>query len=552
MAANVTYKNYKAYLDASDEKTANLARRIKYLIDTKQMDPKTGKPLKPKAGYTVATGEGQDVGANISATQLQMQQVKEWEIFDQQFIANAQARRSNPNIANRDLPFPNLKQPSFPRPMGMKAPSGTAGVANEGQKTTNNYTTGLDSTRYTAMGMAAGGTPMRDEQGSVLGGALPGKVSEPTTPTTTTKTKTKTKTKTSSGTSTSSSSLSSKSKKLSGSIDSKVAAINKSLDDILTALNSGDRKTAVQELLASSNFMIPESLLEKDPALRKVIQDFIDGKITPDTLKLKIASSKTVSDTALEYRKRLYRAEKYDTDISGGKASAQDLSNSEFGIALRDTINVLRQEAKDLGATIDDGNLEAIARKLWLSQQDESAYARRVALSPFIKFGTDLNGNSTLFGEAGQNFRDLTNTLRRNGFTAEQAKTVYGKSIDDILRDIASGNVNINDYYQKARNLASLGMGAAVKNLLATGVDLMDIADPYIRALTDELEITSTDEVDLNDPNIRAALSGDNEMNLYDFTKQLRKDSRWQYTKKARDNVYGSALNILRDFGFTG
>jgi hypothetical protein len=48
------------------------------------------------------------------------------------------------------------------------------------------------------------------------------------------------------------------------------------------------------------------------------------------------------------------------------------------------------------------------------------------------------------------------------------------------------------------------------------------------------------------------AISDQGDMNLYDFKKALRKDSRWQYTEDARTEVADSALKVLRDFGFQG
>jgi hypothetical protein len=60
------------------------------------------------------------------------------------------------------------------------------------------------------------------------------------------------------------------------------------------------------------------------------------------------------------------------------------------------------------------------------------------------------------------------------------------------------------------------------------------------------------DEIDLNDSTLRLAISDQGDMNLYDFKKALRKDSRWQYTEDARTEVADSALKVLRDFGFQG
>jgi hypothetical protein len=41
-------------------------------------------------------------------------------------------------------------------------------------------------------------------------------------------------------------------------------------------------------------------------------------------------------------------------------------------------------------------------------------------------------------------------------------------------------------------------------------------------------------------------------MNLFDFKKALRQDSRWQYTGQAKEEVADITLKVLKDFGFQG
>jgi len=41
-------------------------------------------------------------------------------------------------------------------------------------------------------------------------------------------------------------------------------------------------------------------------------------------------------------------------------------------------------------------------------------------------------------------------------------------------------------------------------------------------------------------------------MNLYDFKKVLRQDSRWQYTGQAKEDTSNALMGVLRDFGFQG
>jgi hypothetical protein len=58
-------------------------------------------------------------------------------------------------------------------------------------------------------------------------------------------------------------------------------------------------------------------------------------------------------------------------------------------------------------------------------------------------------------------------------------------------------------------------------------------------------------QISLDDPTLSMAL-GKEEMTLADFRRNLRKDSRWQYTDNAREEVSSAALGVLRDFGFQG
>jgi hypothetical protein len=48
------------------------------------------------------------------------------------------------------------------------------------------------------------------------------------------------------------------------------------------------------------------------------------------------------------------------------------------------------------------------------------------------------------------------------------------------------------------------------------------------------------------------AINEKGDMNIYDYKKALRQDSRWQYTGQAKESVSNAALKVLKDFGFQG
>jgi len=100
--------------------------------------------------------------------------------------------------------------------------------------------------------------------------------------------------------------------------------------------------------------------------------------------------------------------------------------------------------------------------------------------------------------------------------------------------------------------LAAQGQPEYVRDLLSQGYTLKQVFAPYRQVMANVLEIGDANQIDLNDPLLRSAITEKGDMNLYDFRKQLRQDSRWQYTAQAKEDVSTAALQVLRDFGFQG
>jgi hypothetical protein len=140
--------------------------------------------------------------------------------------------------------------------------------------------------------------------------------------------------------------------------------------------------------------------------------------------------------------------------------------------------------------------------------------------------------------------QSLSDTIRANGLTLPQSQ------IDQWTKDI-QGGTNIDVIKNQIRNIAANGMPDHIKQLLGTGVDLETVYAPYKSTMAAVLEMPATN-ITLNDPLLRSAIGPDKEMSLYDFQKALRKDSRWQYTNNAKDEVASSVTKVLQDFGFQG
>jgi len=121
-------------------------------------------------------------------------------------------------------------------------------------------------------------------------------------------------------------------------------------------------------------------------------------------------------------------------------------------------------------------------------------------------------------------------------------------SEQQVLQGIATGRLDANRIEQDARKLAAQGQPQYVRDLLGQGYNLDQVYAPYRQTMANLLEINA-DEIDLNDSTLRSAISDKGDMNVFDFKKTLKRDSRWQYTENAKQEV---SDKILRDFGFQG
>lgn len=514
----VTYKNYRDYLDSTVTAYANAARRIQALIRNGELDPKTGKALKPKS-YTASDKAGQDQGAKIAANQKKaaaekkkQEQIKAWEEYDKKKAAND---RTNGTA------FPGLKEPAFPRPLTAENIAGQRYQAQVPSTAKGGSVTETVSSDYTFNQMTGQNAPTSP--------------TKPTTPT-----------KPASNSGNSGSSGNNKPTGPSGPSGPKPPTV-------------ADKTQEAEDYAAK--FFISETLFQSDPELQQILADYIKGEnnggISFATLQRRIATSKFVTKNSAEYRQRQLWLDQWK------KLGTSD-GTTPYEQEIQKVRRTVESNAKQMGAAVTQEDINKIADQLWLFNQDSDQLAINSALSKYIKFGT-VAGQNTLSGAAKANMQNIVQTMYNNGFGPEMLGAVFSNyrtanmTSEDpnadiatrLLQDLANG-ADLQVMLQRVRDVAGTGYGDAVKNLLGMGIDLSAIADPYVNAMATSLEINPA-MLSVNDPTIRMALSGDKStMNLYDFTRALRKDDRWQYTKDARDNAYSSAYSILRNFGFTG
>jgi hypothetical protein len=273
----------------------------------------------------------------------------------------------------------------------------------------------------------------------------------------------------------------------------------------------------------------------------------------------KIRLTKWWQSNSQPIRERIISRAKYNELLSSG----QDVSKTEFALDSGAIKRNVQARARAIGANLDENAINQIVSRIYDGFLENDTVAIDSFIAPYIGKTSSILGTMGLgvqpkgyTGQALQNYQALQAVAKANGFSINDIlprfSVLPGQSLDDVvLQKLATGELDINRLSQDARMLAAQGQPDYVKGLLQQGYDLEQIYSPYKNVMANILEL-NTDEIDLNDATLRSAIGQDKEMNLFDFKKALRKDSRWQYTESARDEMSNTALNLLRNFGFMG
>ena len=203
----------------------------------------------------------------------------------------------------------------------------------------------------------------------------------------------------------------------------------------------------------------------------------------------------------------------------------------------------IQDYAGQMGAVIPGKQLLSIVENTLMFNWNDAQLKN--AMQGFVKAY-----NGVYNGQAGSDVASLRQTAWRNGVNLSEA------TIQSMAQQIAKGTVTVGYYNQYIRNQAkSLAPGFAAE--LDGGMDLYDIAGPYIQAKAKILE-TNPADIDLFDDDIRGALSGSTKdgrpssMTLWQFEQKMRQNPAWLRTQNAQDSVMGVASKVLKDMGMMG
>lgn len=294
---------------------------------------------------------------------------------------------------------------------------------------------------------------------------------------------------------------------------------------------------------------------ELSALLRKAVGDVADplDDYTAARFTSELENTKWFKTNAGPIRQRGFYKRQYDDlvnqlkkDDPNYRAKLEELDKtSEYGRGLINAIETVREEVTKQGRQVDEDTIRKVAQDLYDYANEGDAVKIRNAVLGAGKYA--LGG--VVGGEAGESLTELRKVARANGLDLD---TLFSTSVPTWLDRIAKGE-SVETFKNIIRQTAKTTWKAddRVSNLLDQGVDLDTIYSPYKSLMASTLEIP-TSTITFNDLASKGVIGGKDPLNLYDFEKLLRKDTRWQYTKNAREEVSNVALQVLRDFGFQG
>ena len=217
-------------------------------------------------------------------------------------------------------------------------------------------------------------------------------------------------------------------------------------------------------------------------------------------------------------------------------------ATTTYGRGLKDLKDAIETARLAAGAELTQDEINVLAQEAY----DKGLDRERNSFNAFLdqKFKFSAEGAK---GKAGEQLSELQKVAAANGLDLQKA---FGTQLPTWFASINKGE-SIETYKKIIRSVAKIGMPQNIATLLDNGVDLDAVYSPYKNVMASVLEI-SPESITLNDPVLRSAITGEKELPIYEFQRQLRKDSRWQYTNQAKEEVSDVALKVLRDFGFQG
>lgn len=205
--------------------------------------------------------------------------------------------------------------------------------------------------------------------------------------------------------------------------------------------------------------------------------------------------------------------------------------------------------AVDVGLTSQLGKnnkpTDLLNRAIMYKMRDGWSDAR---IKAYLGSHVTMHG-SEMYGEAGEAYDQLFTLAYANGI--DHTKSWYQSNI----RNVVAGKTTIEALQSQIRNAAEAKYYAFAPQIKA-GQTVLDLAQPYVSAVAQILELPETD-IDLKNKYVNKAMTSKvvkggqpaTQYPLWQFQNDLRSDPLWKKTNNARESMFSVAHQVAKDFG---
>ena len=254
-------------------------------------------------------------------------------------------------------------------------------------------------------------------------------------------------------------------------------------------------------------------------------------------LKAAGATGKTQDD----WESAIAKAQRSGVDVDVVLAT-DALNNPDVAASAQSLANIVRsvqRTATRYGISLSDAQAKNLAAQSIQQGWDAATLNEEVARKGRVAGTT---------GEAAKAIDDLREYA--NAYGIKYNDDWYANATKAVLE----GRESLETFQNTIRDIAKSRYGGFASQIDA-GLTTKQAASPYIQSMASILEL-DPNAVNLDDPTIAKALTGVNDqgtptvMPLWQFERELKKDSRWRYTKNAQEELLGTGMQVLRDLGF--
>lgn len=295
--------------------------------------------------------------------------------------------------------------------------------------------------------------------------------------------------------------------------------------DPTTFAGGGEEVRKSKDELAE-NYGFSMAFFNSVPELKRLMGQAVENQWDSDAFTARLKNTKWWKETSDSNRKAQAMAK---SDPATYKATMEAARVAAAQLAVK------------VGAVLSEGAIAKLAKNIvhfgWEDAQIQNFLGKYV----------DFNSKYVMGGMAGQAYQQLKKVAYDNGVSLSE------QSLRDSAAYVIQG---VSSMEKEMGNIRGVAMGAypGFAEQIQAGQSMRDIAQPYVQAMADTLELPDTD-LDMFTPKIREALNRAGKdgkpspMSITDFTRSLRNSREWRYTSGAQASVFETGRKVLQDMG---